>query len=191
MDQDISELVTIIGVVTALAVAYAKAFGSYQAAITQAFVDACLPESTLDERIEAEAGQVADVEDDRMALGDRLRVQRFRRQYVEQGARTRTVALVPVERVGAIDAAECSPRRDVWCGGGQRLMTRLHVTTLSRMHGDRDATVPSYRSPGRTRRRGRVSGRCRRQSNAPAREVSATPARPRCNAAGHGSGGRS
>ena len=41
MDQDISELVTIIGVVTALAVAYAKAFGSYQAAITQAFVDAC------------------------------------------------------------------------------------------------------------------------------------------------------
>ena len=39
MEQTISELVTIMGVVTALAVAYAKAFGGYQAAITQAFID--------------------------------------------------------------------------------------------------------------------------------------------------------
>ncbi len=40
MEQTITELVTIIGVVAALAVAYAKAFAVHQEAISQAMIDA-------------------------------------------------------------------------------------------------------------------------------------------------------
>jgi hypothetical protein len=40
MGDQITELITIIGVVTGLALAYGKAFAGYQAAITQAFIDA-------------------------------------------------------------------------------------------------------------------------------------------------------
>lgn len=40
MDAQMTELITIIGVVTGLALAYGRAFAGYQAAITQAFIDA-------------------------------------------------------------------------------------------------------------------------------------------------------
>jgi hypothetical protein len=40
MGDQITELITIIGIVTGLALAYGKAFAGYQAAITQAFIDA-------------------------------------------------------------------------------------------------------------------------------------------------------
>jgi hypothetical protein len=40
MGDQIAELITVIGVVTGLALAYGKAFAGYQAAITQAFIDA-------------------------------------------------------------------------------------------------------------------------------------------------------
>jgi hypothetical protein len=40
LDGQVTELITIIGVVTGLALAYGKAFAGYQAVITQAFIDA-------------------------------------------------------------------------------------------------------------------------------------------------------
>jgi hypothetical protein len=41
MDQSISDLVAVIGIVAALAVTYGKAFGGYQESISQAVIDAC------------------------------------------------------------------------------------------------------------------------------------------------------
>ena len=39
MEKNITELITIIGVITGLALAYGKAFGTYQSEITQAVID--------------------------------------------------------------------------------------------------------------------------------------------------------
>lgn len=40
MEQDTGDLIAIVGVIAGLAVAYGKAFGVYQASITQAVIDA-------------------------------------------------------------------------------------------------------------------------------------------------------
>ena len=157
----------------------------------EALVDAWLPETTFDERVETEARQMADVEHDRMTLRDRLRVERVRVQHLEEGAGSRAIACVPIERVLTIDAASRRLASGVGCGRGQRLRNRLHVTTLSWMPGAPDANVPSHWSLLRARRRGGGPGRCRRHNHAPANVVTARPVRPRRKTPGHGSHGRS
>jgi hypothetical protein len=58
-------------------------------------VDARPAEPFLDQRVEAEPGEMPFVEDDRMAERDRLAVIRLFSQQIEQRARPRAVLQVP------------------------------------------------------------------------------------------------
>ena len=60
-------------------------------------VDARLAEAFLDQRVEAESGQMALVEHDGMAQRDRLAVVRLFREQVEERARARAVPPVPID----------------------------------------------------------------------------------------------
>jgi hypothetical protein len=66
-------------------------------------IDAGPAEPLLDQRIEAEAGQVPFVEHQRMAERDRPRVVRLVGDEVEQRLRPRAVARVPVDQVLSIE----------------------------------------------------------------------------------------
>ena len=69
-------------------------------------VDARAAERLLHERVEAERWQVAFVEDDRMAQRNRLRVVGLVVDEVEERARSRAVAAIPVDERRAVQRHE-------------------------------------------------------------------------------------
>src|SRR4029078_13020154 len=70
----------------------------------EARIDAGTAQPLLDQRVEAEAGQVSFVEHDRMPEGDRLAVVRLFGEPIEEPARPRAVLPVPGDEGGTVDS---------------------------------------------------------------------------------------
>jgi hypothetical protein len=73
----------------------------------EARVDARAAQPLFHERVEAEAGQMAFIEHDRMPERDRLAVVRLFREQVEQPARPRAVFPVPSDKGRAVNCHSC------------------------------------------------------------------------------------
>ena len=88
----------------------------------EAGVDAGQAEAALDQRVEAEAGQVTLVENDGVAERNRPRIVGLVRQHVEQGLRARPAVAVALNQAAAIGLDCCahvmSPKAKTQTWGG-------------------------------------------------------------------------